>query len=292
MSEQALQTCFASPYRQIASPYRLAADVLRSFLTHRAKLLLSPTWGKPVSALLTSFDEQSLIAAYDRAERFTNHRQRILLVIFPVSPDCSYVLQTQVANVYSDRVRLRYQDPRLEPRMHFPTPEPVRLCIAPPSVASLFRAQRYQLTRELGSRPGASPGVNAASLVDVLSPTGKTGSTASGDVFGNAPWWTGTLGDISRGGACLLVPDAPLPVPGSELVVRCQIPLPPIVLGEEAQETVHFTLTLLGVVRGTQPVAGTVAFHLRFVEPLPADFTALFARLQADGQREGSTRGI
>ena len=57
-----------------------------------------------------------------------------------------------------------------------------------------------------------------------------------------------------------------------------------MVLGEE--ETVHFTLTLLGVVRMARAVVGAVAVHLRFVEPLPEDFTALFARLQAEGQRQ------
>src|ERR1044071_4125110 len=61
VSEQALSTCFASPYRQIASPYRLAPVVLQSFLAQQAKLRLAPTWGKPLSAGLLSFDEQTLI---------------------------------------------------------------------------------------------------------------------------------------------------------------------------------------------------------------------------------------
>ena len=134
---------------QIDKPQRIPADQLRPFQTGLQQLLLLPAQSKKlVLATLGVLQATYLCADTNQAVSLSAYKDRVLLVIFPVSPTQHYVLQTWITEVYLDRLRLRYQDPRYDRRWTFQVAAPVILHTAPADLVSLLERDQVRLERE------------------------------------------------------------------------------------------------------------------------------------------------
>lgn len=264
---------------QINSPYRLESTLLQAFLARDKKLLLVPSRVGKMWASLLSLHQNYLVAAADRIERLLEEKNRIVLVVFPVTPERAYVLQTRVSKLYVDRVLLEYQDPRYETRHRILGCPPLTLRLLPSDLRTALEQEHFHLTRELRwamPEPTAFP---EGHLTDRLTVPGAS-SPSTLEAFAALPAWSGSLRDLSCGGLCVSLPEAP--PPGEDLLGRLlllEIPLPPVPV-EPDEEIVALTLHVLGVIHTQRAVAPAWLLHIKFLERLPEECEALFKRLE------------
>ncbi len=131
--------------KQINAPQRIAPALLQPFVERRKHVLLVCPALSTLPALLTAFDEHELKAEVQKTESLLPSMHQLLLVVFPVLPQQSYVLQTRLEARSGTQVTLRYQEPRCEPRRHIPAS--VTLYLAPPSAMPTMEHHQMHLTR-------------------------------------------------------------------------------------------------------------------------------------------------
>jgi hypothetical protein len=263
---------------QIDSPYRIKSQFLQPFLAQDKKILLVPSHFDKMSAFLTTLHPSYLIAASDRMARLLDEMNRIVLVVFPVSPDRAYVLQTRVSKLYGDRVFLEYRDPRYEPRWRLPACTPMTIRLLPRDIQTALEQEQLHLTRELRWLPSETADLSEGHLTDLLAGQDATQPSALED-FQALPSWSGNLRDISRSGICVSLSEAP--PPEKEIAQRLlvlQISLPPAPI-EPKGDVVALTLHLVGVIRGIHVEPPGWMLRIQFLERLPEECETLFQQM-------------
>ena len=265
---------------QINAPQRIAPALLQPFVEqHKLLRLVHPEF-RSMRALLTSFDEQALLATVAEPSRLWSHTRQRLFVVFPVLPQQSYVLPTSLDDIEAEQVTLRYNDPRQELRRRIPIVGLLTVQLAPSSVLTAMEQQQMRLIRNLSWRLGRADNILEGELVDLVEDR-PVAPGAFIDFFSATPTWQGYLHNISRGGACLLLPPDFNGHDAVHHVVLLRLRLPPIKLASQ-REKVALTLRVLGMVRAVRTLQRDIALHVRFLDRLPGVFGGLFERLERE----------
>ncbi len=268
---------FLSPSNiQINSPYRIEEALLRPFSAKsKPILLLNPHNGKVMSATLHALESTYLVADTEHSS-FIRKPGETLLVVFPVLPQRHYVLQTTVEEVYFSRLKLQYQDPRYDRRWPMPLALPVTMHIAPMEVMIALAHRQGHLVREMTLTPSQPDGTRQGDLADRLYEPGAPESSLAMRGFDASPPLTGSLKDLSLGGACVTLADLPQPNDLLQRVLLLRMTLPRIPLGTTS---LQLMLHPLGIVRNVRTTVSPATLHIRFLQRLPKEVEPLFEAL-------------
>lgn len=283
-----LDTLLSPSSRLIDAPDRIPASHLDPFQHGTQDLLLVFAAEKTACpAVLRSVHYTSLIAT---SRHPVTHAERgaLVLVVFRVSAQLHYVLQTSIETWSTFQLKLVYGDSRRELRRRIQCAGQVTLHVLPPTLVTALRHQDMQAVRNiclptLDTVPPPLPCITErlwAADTELAAPPWHDGQAT--------PGLAGTLGDISLGGLCL----APTTEFQSEALlhqlVYLDIPFPPAPAALPQWDGIPLTLQLFGVVRGIHPLRRTL--HIRFVKRLPPVLDAYFAALESLPDPPGESR--
>ncbi len=247
---------------QIDTPYRLEAGLLEPFLRGEKRLfLVSVQNGKVTPATLAAVHDTHLIADTEHS-LILRHRGEHMLVVFPTLPQQYHVLQTVIEEVYHQRLKLRYQDPRYDVRHQVQSPIPVLLYAAPALITTALEQQHIRLVRDFA----LSATEGKALLTDRFLEKETTEVAPHMELFYEQPPWQCLLKDISLGGVCLLLPSTPQPPALHHCLVLLHARLPSGILDGTA---VQLILEPLGIVRNIRADEQSWFLHIRFLKRLP-----------------------
>lgn len=264
----------------INAPQRIAPALLQPFMEQCKLLRLVHPEFRSLSAKLITFDEHALQAMVREPIDLLPYLHQRLFVVFPVLLQQSYVLAASIEAVAAERVTLRYHDPRMDSRYDVPVVGPLAVQLAQPSVLDAMEREHMRLTRELVWRPGGAANGIEGELVDRVEDQPGAADTFV-DFFSAAPVWQGELHDLSRGGACLILPlDLGGQAAINQVVSLC-LRLPPVKVAA-TQERVSLTLRVLGIVRAVRGLRTGVVLHVQFLDRLPEAMGGLLAQLACD----------
>ena len=284
-----LRLLLASTNIQINSPHAIETGLLQPFLERQKKMLLVTEGQRIEPAVLKSLDQTSLIAGMERgrAVRLLRHQGKGLLVLFPVLPQRNYILQTRLEEVYVDRVKLRYQDPRYDARRRFPLAAPIPLVLVPPAVLKALESGQLEIVREIIRPTGpslevAEPAESDGVLSDFFCPRDSSAdSPLAPSLVEELPTLVCGLQDISCGGSQLTLEGAPQPEELTHTLGLCRIILPHKPTGTAVRAALPRTLQPLCVIRSVRSTPQRTSLHIRFLRRLPDEFAALFEDLEA-----------
>lgn len=264
---------------QIDSPHRIPAALRAPFETgEKALLLVDPQHKKTISATLRTWHDTALIADIPPAPGLRKRGDR-LLVMFPVSPQQRYVMQTLVGEVYLDRLILQYQDPRYNVRYPIPLAAPVHVYLMPETLSTALEHQQVSLMRcfSLPPKKFFSEAVEG-SIVDQCYETDTETLSPYMPLLETTAGFACRLRDLSTGGACLTCDSVQQPdtLPHRLLWAHINLPI------EIAFHTWYLTLKPLGVVCAVRPTDQGWTLHVRFVKRLPHEIATLFTHLASD----------
>lgn len=272
---------------QINSPHAIETGLLQPFLDRHKKLLLV-TEGQDIQpAVLQSLDQTSLTAGMERgrAVRLLRHKGKGLLVSFPVLPQRNYILQTRLEEVYVDRVKLRYQDPRYDARRRFPIAAPIPLVLVPLAVLKALECGQLEIVREISRPTGpsgqvAEPAGSDGVLSDFFCPRDSSADASlAPSLVEELPTLICGLHDISCGGAQLTLEGTVQPEELTQALGLCRIILPHTPTGTVVSALPR-TLQPLCVIRSVRSTPERTSLHVRFLRRLPDEFAALFEDLE------------
>jgi hypothetical protein len=248
--------------------YRIEEALLQPFRTkHQPILLLNPHNGKVMSATLHAVERTYLVAEMAHST-FMRKPGETLLVVFPVLPQRHYVMQTTVEEVYCSRVTLQYQDPRYDRRWPMPLALLVTVHVAPMEVMIALAHRQGHLVREMTLAPSKTDGTRQGGLADRVYEPGAPESSLSLGGFDASPPLTGSLKDLSLGGACVTLADLPQLDELLQRVILLSMTLPRIPVGTTS---LQLMLQPLGIVRNVRTTVSPATLHIRFLQRLPKE---------------------
>ena len=268
---------FLSPSNiQINSPDHIEDALLQPFRTkHKPILLLSPHNSKVMSATLHTVERTYLMAELEHST-FMRKPGEMLLVVFPVLPQRHYVLQTTVEAVYFGQLKLQYQDPRYDRRWSMPLAIPVTVQGAPMEIMIALAHRQGHLVREMTLAPSQPNGTRQGDLADRLYESDALESCLAMGGGDASPPLTGSLKDLSLGGACVTLADLPQPDELLQRVILLRMTLPRIPLDTTS---LQLMLQPLGIVRNVRTTVSPATLHIRFLQRLPKEMEPLFEAL-------------
>jgi hypothetical protein len=274
--------------RLIYSPHTIEPRLLQPFLdsTKEVILVCAPN-GKTLLATLQALHFSYLIVDTQHSV-FRRKRGEAVLVVFPVTSQQHYVLQTTIHNVYAFRLELEYRDPRYDVRHYIPVTAPVTLQPVPTSYITAIGQQQGRIVRQITLMPRDAQGTVASWITDLF-------CTADADEPVALPYEAGpalacTLHDLSLSGVCLTVNATHVTEALAHHLVWFTIPLPRASQALPGWASVSLTLQLLGVVRNVSHTPAGRAFHIRFLKRLPSEVDTLLWHLEG-GFVERATPG-
>jgi hypothetical protein len=273
----------ASPNVQVNTPRRIPAALLKPFQQQLQDVVLLPRQRRHgIPATLAVIHDTYLVADTPQAVSLMGYTAEVLLVIFPVLPTQNYVVQTWIDNLYLDRVKLRYQDPRYDRRWNFPGVITGTLRVVPPAVATAV-TQAGGLTRDMTglSRQGAAGG--AAAITEMLTPPEQLAPDEAAAWAEASPPLPCRLRDLSLGGVGLTVQGTPPPELDVQGLVQLDLTVPGRAATEPAQAWHPVHLCLYGAVRRINMAPRMWTVHLRFLQRLPAVLESHFAAVAEYG---------
>lgn len=279
--EQVLPFLLSSANVQIDKPQRIAEALLKPFQDQAKELLLVLSQSKRlVTASLAAVQEGYLLADTPQAALFTAYRGELLLAIFPVLPTQRYILQTWVDEVYLDRLKLRYQDPRYDRRWKFQVAAAAALYVAPPEFFSLIEQQQVQLTREVMGRVEEIHATGEGGIIDSVTVLPQAAQSYAHPLFEAVTPLSCSLRDISLGGVCLAIEGQAQPEALANQMLQLHLTLPGIASKRHEQARIPIRLCLLGVIRHVNTTHRPWTLHIRFLRRLPGELDMLFEAME------------
>ncbi len=264
--------------RLIYSPHTIEPRLLQPFLDGTKEVILVCVQnGKTLPATLHALHSSYLIADTPHSV-FRRKRGETVLVVFPVSSQRHYVLQTAIHNVYAFRLELEYRDPRYDVRHYIPITTPVPLQPMPTTLITAIGQQQGRIVRQITLAPRHARGAVASWITDLF-------CAADTDEPVALPWEEGpalacALHDLSLSGVCLTVNAAQVADMLNHHLVRLTIPLPSASQALPGWAAVSLTLQLLGVVRNVSHTPAGRALHIRFLKRLLPEVDTLLWHLE------------
>jgi hypothetical protein len=196
-----------------------------------------------------------------------------VLVVFRVSPQQHYVLQTAIDKLYAFRLKLRYGDPRYDVRRRVQLAAPVTLYLAPTALVTDIAQRQVRIIREITLPLRGAQGAAGGRIADRLCEPITLQPTAS--PFAAIPALSSTLEDISLGGVCLTLASTSKAEELLHRLVLLNIALP----SAPAALYPSLTLQLLGGIRGVRSTSSGQLLHIRFLKRLPKEVDELLEYL-------------
>jgi hypothetical protein len=265
---------------QVNSPHHIPAALRAPFeAREKALILVDPLSKKTLPVTLRAWDETALLAdiAYSPGLRRPGDR---LLVIFPILPQQRYVIQTQVEEVYLDRLKLHYQDPRYDVRHTIPLLDPVMVDIVPKELSTAWEQRQVVLTRHCSLPPETWISMaQEGSVSDLFSDSTLATSTLPGSGDASATRLVCRLHDLSPGGVGLICDSVQQPTALQHRLLWAHIRLPM----RFAAHTWYLTLVPCGVVRAVRRTPRGWMLHVRFLKRLPDAMSTVCEHLTQAG---------
>jgi hypothetical protein len=264
--------------RLIYSPHTIEPRLLQPFLDGTKEVILVCVQnGKTLPATLQALHSSYLIADTQHSV-FRRKRGETVLVVFPVTSQQHYVLQTAIHNVYAFRLELEYRDPRYDVRHYIPNTAPVTLQPVPTTLITAIGQQQGRIVRQITLTPRNVQGTVASWITDLFCAADTDEPIALPCEGG--PALACALHDLSLSGVCLTVNATHVAEALDHHLVRLTIPLPRASQALPGWASVSLTLQLLGVVRNVSHTPSGRALHIRFLKRLLPEVDTLLWHLE------------
>lgn len=273
-----LDSVLSPTNRLIYSPHTIEPALLQPFLDGTKEVILVCVQnGKTLLATLQALHSSYLIADTQHSV-FRRKRGETVLVVFPVTSQQHYVLQTAIHNVYAFRLELEYRDPRYDVRHYIPITAPVTLQPVPTALITALGQQQGRIVRQITLTPRSTQGAVLSWITDLF--------CAADDAkpvplpYEGGPALACALHDLSLSGVCLTVNATPVVEALTHHLVWLTIPLPSASQTLPGWASVSLTLQLLGVVRNVSHAPSGRALHIRFLKRLLPEVDTLLWHLE------------
>jgi len=266
-------------HRLIYSPHTIASAQLQPFLHGQKEVrLVFAQNGKSLPATLQILHSSYLIVDTKQSV-FRRKPGETVLVVFPITPQQSYVLQTTIHNVYAFRLELEYRDPRYGVRHVITATAPVTVQPVPALFTALTQ-QQGRVMRHVSLTPRTTQGTAESLIADLFCAPETRASRDS--VLTEPSVLVGTLRDISLGGVCLVLDMPQTTDLLATKLIQLRIPLPRASQALPEWKAVALTLQVLGMVCGVSQTSMAKALHIRFMKRLFPEVGTLFWHLEGN----------
>ena len=270
---------------QIRTPHRIPAEELRPYLQNNKTVVCLTRHKQPIMATLAAIRDDHLVATIlnKDALKLIRWKGEPIAVIFKVDEQHTYLLHTQVREIFSTVVALSYA-PRQYPRFRMELAKPARIRPVPDWAQSLSE-DGAQFTREtawciIGKKKAV------ARLSDLpCGPQENVPALTQGSETAEQEQQSQVY-DISQGGVRLTL-EGRRAQDYHNKVVTVTISLPQMPQVQELQELQELQvakdvreLSVLSVIRNVRQVGTSTHIHCHFVEALPDELAPLFQALQ------------
>ena len=295
--ENGLQPFLNPQIIQINTPHRIPAEELRPYLQNNKKVVCFNRHKRPIMATLSAIRDDHLVATiYNKdALKLIRWKGEPVAVLFKVDEQHTYLLQTQVQEIFSTIVALAYKDPRFYPRFRMELDKPARIRSVRSDWAQALSEDGAEFKREttwcirgkkktvtgLNDLPcGHQENVPVSAQDSTIVETVETGETGEEERQGQ-------VYDISQGGVRLVIEGQRTQDYHTHKVITVTISLPQVRQMQEMQEMQEAqdsrelsVLSVIRNVRNVREVETSTHIHCRFVEALPDELAPLFRALQ------------
>ncbi len=280
---------------QIRTPHRIPAEELRPYLRNNKAVVCLTRHKRPIMATLAAIRDDHLVATIlnKDAIKLIRWKGEPVAVIFKVDDQHTYLLQTQVREVFSTVVALSYA-PRQYPRFRMELDIPARIRPVPDWALALSE-NGAQFTREtawciIGQKKAVAgltdlpcgpqenvPALAPGSTIVETREAAQTAETAEQEQQSQ-------VYDISQGGVRLTLEGQRAQDYHTHRVVTVTISFPQVPQVQMLQELQvakdSRQLSVLSVIRNVRQVETSTHIHCHFVEALPDELAPLFQSLQ------------
>jgi hypothetical protein len=267
-------------YIQIASPRAIEPELLQPFETGMKEITLMFLASKKIITATVCMIHHAHFLV-DTAHSTLCHKPgERLLALFPALPGKQYVLQTMIDEIYTGRLKLRYQDPRYDVRWQLRLISPVLMRLVPPTIITAIAQERTHIVRDILFLPSETPPSQTGSIADRLYQMNTAMVSPHMHLLENVSALPCGIHDISLGGACLALLGEHRSEALLHRVVRLSIPLPDLSENTSQTQYIPFVLEPFGVIRNVKTTAQPWTLHIRFLKRLPAECSLLFEHLE------------
>ena len=275
-----IDTLISPNYVQILSPHHLEPAILEPFAHGQRQVKLIFAQDRVVmTATIESIHDTYLFVQTPNSTLFRKVDEPLLMSI-PTQPDKSHILHLTVAEVFTQRLKLGYQDPRHEVRRQLRLQSPVLLRRSPPTVVSALSQQQTHVMRTTTWPSQDSEPAFPQRLIDGIYDTGSRVPSSYGTLLEPGPALACDLRDISMGGACLVAPGSHAAEDLLYRLVFLHILLPELRSAPPGLPSAPVTLDMFGVIRGVRSSDQSHTLHTRFLGPLPPIFGPYLEQLE------------
>lgn len=266
-------------YIQIGSPRVIAPELLHPFETGAKTITLMFLANKKVTPATVHTIHHNYFFVDTPHATLSHKPGERLLILFPVLPGQQYALQARIDEIYTGRLKLRYQDPRYDVRRQLRLATPVLMRLAPPSVVAAIAQGRSRIVRDISVTPSEAPSQQTGHIADRLYQMDTAIVSPHMPLLEQGPALLCTIHDISPGGVCLVLQSEQPPEELLHRVVHLHIPLPTLASTANQTHYMPFVLEPFGVVRNMQTTQAWT-LNIRFLKRLPPESGVLFEYLE------------